>query len=77
MARSPNEDNFSKSRSCEKVYWMKDSSLKVCGSGFFCALAGRRFRLTLARLAECCLARRLAQIIKEDVYVLTLLLAKL
>ena len=33
---------------------MKDSSLKVCRNGFLCPLAGRRFRSTLARLAEWC-----------------------
>ena len=56
-----------KADSCKKVDWMKDSSLTVCGSGFcvslasgrfrstqLCALASRRFRSTLARLAEWC-----------------------
>ncbi len=35
-----------KAASCKKVYWMKDSSLKVCGSGFCVSLASRRFRST-------------------------------
>jgi len=35
-----------KADSCKKVYWMKDSSLKVCGSGFCVSLAGGRLRST-------------------------------